>query len=286
MSSAETTAPDDEGDGAAATEQSDDEALRARMELLEEENRRLREEYRRARQSEYRRTARVLAAIGLTALVGAVAFPSMREVLLALAGTGGFGAALLYYLTPERFVAAPVGERVYEARAETGQALVADLGLSDRRVYVADDGSPRLYVPRGTDDALPDSFDDTFVVEDDARGVALAPTGAGLYREFESDLAGDPATEPALLADQLSDALVEGFELVATARPDVEDDRLSVAISDSAYGEVDRFDHPIPSFLGSAVATTVDAPVDVAVDRVDDDRADVVVTCRWETDET
>jgi hypothetical protein len=284
MSDAETArverSDDEEPTGGA--EESD---LPARAELLAEENRRLREEYRRARRSEYRRTARAMAALGLIGLVTAAVFPALREVLVALAGTGGFGAVLLYYLTPERFVAAPVGERVYEARAATGAELVADLGLSDRRVYVPDDGDVRLYVPQDPDAALPDSFDGSFVVAEGARGLALTPTGAGLYREFESDLGTDPATDPPVLADQVADALTEGFELVATARPDAAEDRLSVAVADSAYGDVDRFDHPVPSFVATAVATALDRPVDVETEPVDDDRADVLVTCSWDVED-
>jgi len=288
MSNVEARETDDadEPERAAATAEEPEETdLRARVDLLAEENRRLREEYRRARKSEYEQTARVMAAIGLTALLGAVAFPSLRELLLALAGTGAFAAVLLYYLTPERFVAAPVGERVYEARAETGQHVVADLGLSERRVYVPNDGDPRLFVPRDADDPVPETYDGVFVVDDEARGVALPPTGAGLYREFEADLAGEVAEEPVPLADQLSDALVEGFELVATARPDVDENRLSLAIADSAYGDPARFDHPIPSFCGAATATALGRQVDVTVDAVDDDRADALVTCHWESDD-
>lgn len=261
------------------------EELRAQLELLFEENRHLRREYRRARQARYRRTALGLAAVGAVALAGGLLFPGSREVLFALSGTGWFAAILTYFLTPERFIAASVGERVYQAYADTGSALVSDLGLTDHRVYVPDDDETRLFVPQRNSYDLPDltDFDGVFVVDegDQRRGIALPPTGARLYDEFLADLTGDPATEPGALAEQLADGLLEGFELVDSARPDVEPGRLSVGVNASAYGDMTQFDHPVASFLGVGVATVLEEPVTVEVTD-GNDRSDVIVTCRWD----
>src|SRR6056297_1534343 len=253
------------------------EDLAAQVELLADENQRLREEYVRAKKSDYRRTAAGLLGVGLVAVVGAVAFPSAREVLFALGGTGVFGALLTYYLTPEQFIAAETGERVYRAVAATGAALVGELGLVDARVYAParetgdEFANVRLFVPQHSDYAVPvrDELDSLFVVTADERerGVSLPPTGGSLYREFESSMADELAASPAGVAAQLTDALVETLELAESARPetDAENGLVRVEVSGATYGPLDRFDDPVVSFLAVGLTDALDAPVAVEV---------------------
>jgi hypothetical protein len=277
--------------------------LTAQVELLAEENRRLRTEYVRARQNAHRRTALGLFVIGALAVLGGVAFPRSSNVLFALGGTGLFASVLTYYLTPEQFVAAETGERVYAALAATGEELVAELGLRDDRVYApvraTDDAvaDVRLFVPNRSDFAVPDreQLDSLFVVteRERERGVSLSPTGGGLYREFESSMVEDLAERPTDLAVQLADALVEGFEIVesASAGGDPEGGereqgsaggRVTVEVAGSVYGPVDRFDHPIASFLAVGMAANLDAPVWLDVTPDEDGPADYFVTCGWD----
>lgn len=267
--------------------------LAAQVELLAEENRRLRDEYVRARQHAHRRTALGLFAVGALALAGALAVPDSRTVLLALGGTGVFAGILTYFLTPQQFVAAEVGERVYAAFAATGAELVAELGLQDDRVYApvrATDeafADVRLFVPSRSDFLVPnrDRLESLFVVtgQERERGVSLSPTGGGLYREFESSMVDDLAERPADLADQLADALVEGFELAesATAEADPDGGRVTVEVAGSVYGRVDRFDHPVASLVAVGMAANLDAPVSVEVTTVESGPADYFVTCEW-----
>jgi hypothetical protein len=298
--------------------------LAAQVELLAAENRRLRQEYVRARRTTYRRTALGLFAVGALAVLGALALPQSRDVLFALGGTGSFAGVLTYYLAPERFVAAETGERVYAAFAATGAQLVGELGLRDDRVYApargagagnasgatgsgrtdgdsdagsvssaggaggADGPGVRLYVPSHADFAVPDpgELDSLFVVtdKDRERGVALPPTGEGLYREFESAMVESVAADPTTLADQLADALAEGFELVESAAADADpaDGRVTLEVAGSVYGPVDRFDHPVASLLGVGLAATLDQPVSLAVTPAEDGPADFFVTCEWD----
>lgn len=261
--------------------------LAAQVELLAAENRRLRTEYARARQSRYRNTAFGLAAIGTVAAVGGLLFPDGREVLFALAATGLFGAVLTYYLTPGRFVAGEVGERVYAPLAENEAALADDLGLTDDRLYLPREGTVRLYVPQRPGGELPEARAGPIVTAEGSRGLLLETTGSGLFAEFERSLAGDLATEPAPLGTQLVDGLVEGFELVESADPDADPQgrRLTVAVTNSAFGDVDRFDHPVAAFVATGVATGLDRPVALEV-RPGDDRHDWLVTCRWDLEGT
>ncbi|MDS0475729.1 hypothetical protein [Natrinema sp. 1APR25-10V2] len=269
------------------TEATDDRlALAARAELLEEENRRLRAEYARTRQSQYRRTAAGLALVGGLAALGGLVFPNGRTVLFALAATGLFGGVLTYYLTPGTFVAADVSARVYAALAANEAAITDALGLGDDRIYLPGT-DVRLYVPQRATDDLPTADDLEGPIQTDPahRGLVLEPTGATLFEEFERALTADLATAPAPLATQLADGLVEQFELAGSAESniDVDSGRVTVAVDNSVFGDVDRFDHPIASFLAVGFATGLERPIRLEV-TPGDERAEWLVTCRWDAD--
>lgn len=268
----------------------------AQIELLREENRRLRTRFAQTRRTEYRRAALGVGALGVVAALGGLVFPATRAPLFALAGIGVFTAVLTYYLTPERFVAASVGERTYAARATLGDALVADLGLQDTRVYVPrgptapDAANVTLFVPQHVAYTVPDdeALDSVVVVppDDRAHGVALPPTGAPLFREFEQTMVNAVADTPGALADQLTEALVQGFELADDAVVARQSDtgRLTVGIRGSTFGAVARFDHPIVSFIATGLATGLETPVRVDTVRTDDERFDYLLTYTWEAE--
>ena len=264
--------------------------LAARAELLSEENRRLRTEYARARQSRYRRTAHGLAAVGVLAAVGGVLFADGRDVLFALAATGLFGAVLTYYLSPEQFVAADVGERVYAAMAVNEAAIADELGLRDDRIYVpgGEEKTPlaRLFIPQQEAYTVPTDPTAPIITEGTRRGLVLETTGTGLFGEFQRALTGDLASTPAPLLSQLTDALVEQFELARSVDADVDpaNGRATVAITESAFGDVDRLDHPIASFLAVGLAIGLERPIELEVTR-GSGRSDWLVTCRWTVEE-
>ena len=268
-----------------ATDGADEEELLARIETLQDENERLRRELSAARRTRYRRTAIGMAFLGGLGLLGAGLIPSLREPLLALGGTGLFGALLTYYLTPERFVAASVVEAVYGTLAENLESVAGELELSDTRVYVPVDGDPgvRLYLPEQSleGDGLPaaDDLRDSFVVTPTHRGLSLRPSGDSLRREFVETTSPVPEAPEELIA-AACEALVEQFELVDTADPDAEEPgRATVRIAGSAYGPVERLDHPVASLLATVLADVTDEPVELEVATTGD--AESLVTCRW-----
>ncbi|MFC7079072.1 hypothetical protein [Halorussus caseinilyticus] len=307
-SSSRSQTADADSPGSPGTDRSGDDAvteterLRARVAVLEEENDKLRREYARSKRARHRRTALGLFAVGALAVVAGLALPASRDVLFALGGTGLFAGVLTYYLTPERFLPASVGESVYAALAENGTAIRAELGLADETVYVPAperaSRDERVFVPRRDDYELPDdeSLARTFVTSDDRqRGVTLEPAGLALVAEFERALSGSLAEDPETLADQLADGAAEQFELADRLDADPDDRRVTVGVTGSAFGRVDRFDHPIQSFLGVGLARGLDRPVAVETESVsssaasasetDADAADAdydyLVTCRW-----
>lgn len=265
--------------------------LAAQVELLQEENQRLRRAFSHARHNEYRRSAIGLAIVGLLAIAGAVAFPTVRTILLALGATGLFAAIMSYYLTPERFVSAAVGEYVYAASVADHDRLSTELGLQDIHVYVptatAGEQSARLFVPEQQEYRLPaeEELDSLLVITQDTqqRGAAFEPTGMALFREARQAIAGDIAHEPGPLCTQLADAAVDVFELAdsTTTEVNAEEGRASIGIDGSAYGPIDRFDHPVASLFATGLAVGLETPVTVEV-TTGDDRAEYLVTCRWE----
>jgi hypothetical protein len=279
---ADTDTADDTG--------TDEESLLVRLEALEDENERLRQELSAARRTSYRRTALGMAFLGGVGLLGAVLIPGLRDLLVVLGATGLFGGLLTYYLTPERFVAASVGEAVYATLATNLESIAGELELSDTKAYVPVDGDPavRLYLPEQPLETggVPTTTDlrDTFVVTSAHRGLSLRPSGDSLRREFVEVTSPVPES-PAALIEAVCEALVEQFELVDSADPDIDDaGRATVRVTNSAYGPVDRLDHPVASLLATALADVTDEPVELEVESTDESA--YLVTCRWEADNT
>jgi hypothetical protein len=278
-----------QGDGdAPAGEQADQiEDLRAQVDLLRTENDRLRTEYSRARQAGYRRTSLGLGGVGVAAVLGGLLFPAVRDVLFVLGAIGLFGAVLTRYLTPERFVAAETGERIYAAQAETVGDLTGQLGLEETSVYVPVEGpqTARLFVPQHAEYTIPNgaALDRPLVVSEQAaeRGASFVPTGTTLFHEFERSLTGSLGGEPATVVDQVADALVENFELARTADSSVdpESGRATLVFSDPVYADAEAPDNPLGSLLAVALADSLLAPVRLETNRT---AAGLVVTCRWD----
>ena len=276
--------------------------LHARLETLEAENERLRATIVAAQRRRYRLTALGLGTVGMVALGGAVVIPELRELLVALAATGIFGAVLTYVLTPERFVAASVGERVYGTLADNERAIVDDLDLRGEPVVVptaGELGPARLYVPLSSRDVgtadgagtgagtIPASVPEeealaTPFVTTGGAGLAVKPTGGPLYESLVAATGALPEG-PANVGVVVADGLVEQFELVGEAEVDAEPGRVTLAVDDSAYGPVDRFDHPVASLLATALAVTLETPVSVSVAEGGED-GEWLVTCRWDPD--
>lgn len=258
----------------------------ARAQRLAEENRRLRTEYASAHRTGFRRAAFGFAVLGITAALAGVVLETAQNVLFALGGTGVFAAILIYYLVPGQFVAAGTGERVYAPLADTMAAIATELGLRKERLYVPsseNDLPVYLYIPADTDHEIPSPNRGPIVTGEDDHGLVLQPTGGALFREFRYALSDGLARTPDRLAAQLADGIVEQFELAAVADPDGTDGRVTVGIVDSAFGDVDRLDHPIASFFACGLAVGLEQPVSLEV-ADGGSRYDWLVTCRWEVD--
>jgi hypothetical protein len=257
--------------------------------------------------SRYRLTGLGLVVLGTGATIGAALVPDapLQELLVAFAGAGLFGGVLAYWIRPDATADVDPPERVYAAFAATGDALVDDLGLGDRRVYVPGDDAPDGFAPvylalAHSERSIPVAgshrpvFDrgqrDRRQVREDDQGasvhgsvVTVYPTGAALFDGYESVSTAELASDPVELGDQLTTGLVRGVELAGSAEADV--DALAgdaeIDVQRPSFGALTRFDHPVASFLGVGFALGLDAPVTVRTLRVGDHAFRVV--CEWET---
>lgn len=231
-------------------------------------------------QQSYSRGAVIFAFLGVLALLGASAAPAVRPTLVALGGVGLFGAALIRYLTPARFVSPETGESAYAAFAATAEEIVSELDLRQERIYVptssdSDGQMPvRLFVPGRTDFDIPDpgAMQSLFVEDDYGGGIAVPPTGGQLFDRSQCTVRSDAAECPEQLVVQLTDALINEFELVEREMVEGEDGSVTVTFSNGAYGPLDRFDHPVVSFVAVGLAETLEVPVAVDMTAAEHDR--------------
>lgn len=260
--------------------------LRAELDLLRAETRRLQSTLESERRATYRRVAIGLTVVALVALGGAVLVPDLGRLFLAVSAMGVGGAILTYSLSRDRVVATAVGERVFAAAADNAAGLVDELGLTSTRVYVPTDGPvpARLFIPQSDEYELPssDALESVLVVDvDDAsRGLSLVPTGARLFTEFQRTL-GDPLGDaPAPALRRLNDALVEEFELAAGTDANVNpsEGRATTRVDGNVYGPASRVDHPVASFLAVGLAVALDQPVRLEAGTYQES---LLVTCRW-----
>ncbi|MFB6197794.1 MAG: hypothetical protein ABEI52_05920 [Halobacteriaceae archaeon] len=264
--------------------------LRAELELLSEENRRLRQEYARAKKTEYRRTAAGLFLVGVLSSVGAALFSDLRDVLLALGAIGVFSGILVVYLTPERVVPADAVVRFATSWSETLSALVAQLGLSDERLYIPASGTSivHLFIPAASEHQIPppDQLKEPIVVGDDPseHGLSIHPSGAPLYHEFRRSFVRSVADDARPLADQISEAIVEGFELARNVETEVSttDSQMTARVRGDVIGET-LLDHPAASIFGVGMADVLDQPIRVTTTTGDDD--ELIISCTWGLEE-
>ena len=268
----------------------DRQTLEAELEVLREENRRLRESYARAKRATFRRTALGFFVVGGLSLIAAFVFPALQSIFIAFGGTGVFAGIVTFYLTPERFVSASVGDTVFDTLAQVEQHLVSELELQTETVYVPTASQPdtaaRLFIPQHVEYAIPDpeQLSELFVTGVEAeQGISLPPTGSRLYTEFERTVSGELDDDPHSIAKALTAALSEQFELVdeTTAEIDGKNRTASIAIKNPTFGDIHQLDHPVVSLLAVGFATSLDRPV--TVDTHDDDRFSGVVAVSWDT---
>lgn len=244
-------------------------------------------------------------AIGTLAALGGLLLPGSRTVLFALGGTGLYAGVLLPYLAAETTVPSSAVEGVYDTLVEDVATLGRDLDLGGAGIYTpsdpavgtnpnantdfdgAEDRSDRsasLVVARGADSAIVGEADiDSLLTTANERGVSLSPTGAPLVAEFERSLPGALADDPEELLTQLLDGLTKRFELIehATMAVDRADSRARVEVPEGICGPVDRFDHPVVSFLGVGLATGLGTPVSVRATETDAGQAAYRIVCTW-----
>jgi hypothetical protein len=222
-----------------------------------------------------RNTALGFAVLGGLCFLTGLALPDSRQLLFALAGIGGFAAVLTHAIAPDRTLDARDGRRVYETAAGNLAQLLdltgAESGARERYVPEVSEGRTTVHL---TIASAPD------------RDLELEPIGRPFVAELDRTLEHGLASRPDRLTEQLTDALVARFEFATRADSfvDVDGRRIDVTVSESAFGPLDAFDHPVVSVLGVGLAAGLERPVDVPVSG-EGDHGERIVTFRWDEPE-
>lgn len=264
--------------------------LEAFVDRMAAENRRLDAENTRMRNATYRRPALALAAVGVIALSFAVIVPSERTVLISLGGTGLFAGIFTYYLTPETFVSAEIGEQLQAAIAENGDRLVDQLGLSGPQVYIPTDGpnAAMLFIPQHTVYKIPpqNALARPLVITGDeqVRGLSLVPMGDSLLEEFERETTGVGGETASGLVSRLTEAVAETFEFAdrVSADLDLEGGQVTFTVRGSVWSDIGQLDHPVTSLLAVSLAAGLDVPIVLSVEQLDERGKDAHVVLRWD----
>jgi len=291
MSSEVSTAPAGEASGASEPEE--------RIETLEARNRELERENARLRSVTgplvtYRHGVVLFLLVSVGAAAGTFLYPGSRDVLIAVAGTGAFGAILLGMLVQEWFLSASVSRAIYDTLCENETRIASRLGVAETSRYVPtgrESLGVRLYLSRSLDDPIPpsDALGSTAVTVDGHYSLLLEPTGAEFVDLFERTNGALPEDVRAA-AVALRESVVHQFELAIGAEvADLElpsgpgRNRLRVRVWGSVLGDPGRLDHPIRSFIGVGIARVVGGPVESETWL--DDNENTVLVFRWGSDD-
>ena len=265
--------------------------LEKRISELEAENERL-QRILRPRVT-YRQAVVLLILVSAVAAVGAFLYPESRDVLIAIAGTGAFGAILLGMLVQEWLLSASVSRAIYDTLWQNETRIASRLGVTEMSRYVptAEESlGVRLYLSQSLEDPLPPpaSLNPPVVTVDDHYALFLEPTGREFVAIFERTN-GDLPEDVRIASVALREAVTEQFELAIGAEVvdlEVSDgigrSQMRVRVWGSVLGDAARLDHPIRSFLGVALAKIVGEPIES--EAWTEDNGNTVLVFRWGAD--
>lgn len=223
---------------------------------------------RRARQSAFG-----FIILGLVSTAGGLLEwnTQMAVVLVAVGATFFFGGIVTLTLDSGQYLVTSVHQSIYSDLSENLERLIEAYDLQKTLIYLPRTGSesPVLFLPKHPDHQLPRDIErDSLFVESHnsrAEGIILRPAGATLFSKFESMLEGEMGGTIEELTRQLSDGLIEGFELVDGIRTDVrpEDNVVEFVITGDLHRTGRAHENPVQSFLAVGLAKGLDTPIAV-----------------------
>lgn len=209
-----------------------------------------------------------------------VAAADATATLATLGGTVLVAGVLNHLLVSGRELPPAVTESVYTAFASAVENVIAERDLSGDSVYVPAGGrsSARLVVPAAATDPL--ARDWSAVDGAGSDDAVFVPTGEPLYRTYRRRRTPADLDDPERVLSRLGDALEGGFELVDGVSVTAADGTATVAFESCVLSDVDRIDHPVPSFLAVGLARETGRAVVVDTVRAGTDGSGTV-ELRW-----
>jgi hypothetical protein len=276
------------------------EIARSERERLEEENERLRMQWAaNAGRTRHGRIAIGFALLGICVGALAYVFPESRAVLFAIAATGLASGLLIRYLNTEQLVSVRVSEEMIEPLLTNEAAMVDQLGLSSKRVYLPTEAGVRLVVPKVESydpDALVAAINDEydrfgtdrpFVFDEPPHqsGLSLRPSAGLLLKSFIVQRDGErPETASKAIAS-LQEGVTDALKLADSVETEFDQlGRVTFEIDGTTFSSTGRFDPPVVSFLGAGMAWALSTPIEV--DAVSIEGGTLVVTYQWDAEAT
>lgn len=216
------------------------------------------------------RANRLLPAVGFLivaagAIAGAVVAPEFGDVLVALAGTGVYGAILFIALTGRRYVPASVSRSIYEALSENEATMASESGFDGGFRYVPGDSPAdevRLAALRTEEHQTSSTLTSDDTPADAPSALFLKPTGSELFAEFEASY-GDLPENPEEVIETLVEVARDEFELAdsLTIKRESRDSLATLRVTGSVVGDTTHIDHPLQSFVSVGLVKTIGKPI-------------------------
>lgn len=206
-----------------------------------------------------RLTSIVLVLIGVVSVASIQYYPAFRQFLIVTGVVSFITGLVVALLSKQELISAPLAGRLIQVSLDNIEAVAPGTDAMGAVFEPRDDGITLVLTP---DETARSDAPSTYSQHDE---LSLTPVGAALLDPFEDALSGQLATEPASLAAQVTEAVVDVFEFAELMTYEVSDASIQFTIRDVAIGDITRVTHPIPSFVGTVLSKGLGERVRVTV---------------------
>jgi hypothetical protein len=243
-----------------------------RIQELEREVARLRDQLWRTKGRPSRLLATVILLAGFISLVSSVVYGT---TVLAFIGMGlTFWGALLLQIRPARFVHAEIVGSTASSMMVAIDRLVSKVGQVGKATYSPgnDLKTTTVFLPLNGEGVATKSYFDPHYLADGEKGMNLVPPGLSLASLLDEQIGNISKGGVATLAGRLTKVLTENLEIARNFEMRIERDSIHVKFQDPIYSELyedllestrisSRLGCPICSAIACLLTKTTGRPV-------------------------